>query len=180
MFSLLSPALHFPTTFSYSCNLKTISYSSLNNSASQTANHRPTVNKIDLFNVWESLKSRSSAISRKPRSKIIELLRNSRAMEIFSYDHTNMLSVSFHIHLLVSSEKEIKQCASYCCGKHETVLLSVYQIGVSPIWVKIDRSEYSSEVKEIWQMWLCTVLSMIPETVHHILTVHWQSGAMNI
>lgn len=60
-----------------------------------------------------------------------------------------MLSVSFNTHPLLGSEREIKKCASCCYGKHETLLLSVYQIGVSLIWVKTDWSQYYGETKEI-------------------------------
>lgn len=60
-----------------------------------------------------------------------------------------MLRVSFHTHLLLGSEKEIRKYASYHCEKRKTVLLSVYQTGASPIWVKIDWPQYSCGVKEI-------------------------------
>lgn len=46
-------------------------------------------------------------------------------MEICLYYHTNMLSVPFHAHPLLGSEKEINKCASCCHGKHETIVFSV-------------------------------------------------------
>lgn len=59
-----------------------------------------------------------------------------------------MLRLSFHAHELSGSEKEMKQWAPSCHGK-QRLLFSVYQNGVSTIWVKKDLQITLGIVKEI-------------------------------
>lgn len=79
-----------------------------------------------------------------------------------------MLSVSFHTRaLLLGSEKEKELWAPYCREK-QRLLFSVYQTGVSIIWVNTDLHILLGKPRKLDQQ-LHSILPVIPETVHHIM-----------